>query len=85
MATITITVPDNVVQAVLDSFATVYGLPDGVTKVQNARQRIRQYLKDVHRQAQSVLADQRARTTLDDARDAALAQAETEADTITVS
>lgn len=84
MAKITIDVPDAVVQAVLNSFAVVYSLPNGATKAQNAAYHIKQYIKDVHRQSATMTVEAQYKQNVEEAKDVALTQAETEAGGITV-
>lgn len=67
MASITITIPDAVVNDVLDAFAVTYGwtADSGLTKAQFARARTADYIKNVYKNHLSSLALQQAQTNVD--------------------
>jgi hypothetical protein len=83
MATMTITIPDTLVPALLGAFSTVYPIPvdeNGdplYTEAAWARGHVRDYIRDVYRQAQAAAAAEAARL-------AAAAAADGDSDPITV-
>lgn len=49
MAQITINIPDDKIQDLLDAFAYVQQPAQGVTKAQNAREQLRDYLLNIYK------------------------------------
>lgn len=75
MATITITIPDDDIQTVIDSLCTVYGYnPAGGTKAAFARRQVKLFLQRTVRDARRIAAVQ-----------SAIAAAQAEADGINIS
>lgn len=81
MATMTLTVPDPIVQDVVDAFADAYGyqaeiddgegnqIPNPETDIQFAKRMIREYVKNVYKGHQAKLFEAGRQAVLDTADD----------------
>lgn len=66
MAQITMNIPDQHIQRILDAFASAYGWHDGlgVTKAQFAKSKIRDYIKEIVMRAEAPEAQRVAIQTI---------------------
>lgn len=66
MANITVTIPDDKIQRIIDAFAAEFGwtTESGLTKAQFTKQQVIEYIKQVTRNYEANLAASTARNTV---------------------